>query len=700
MEPKITEHPEMDMENAEFGGLFGIGGYVTMFVENVLGLEFDRNDPKCLLLAAEYFKIGDQDEVAYRCYKRAVSLAHGSPDVYLQIGLCYLCGSGVEADGNEAFKWIEKAAEEGCSQAYVHLARCYAYGWGTDKDPEKAVDWFERGIRECGDGESYYHYARYRMSVSDVSDDDKKDTFELLFKAEELGYPPVTDQLGRCYAHGYGTEKNEKKAFRLFEKAAECGHAGAHHAIGLFYLYGVIVEEDTEKAKQLISDAAYSGYGPAQFDLGSFYEEGVYGYEESSELAEYWYEKAVVNGYKEAEQRLERVKRINEAMKPVPPELKPALRLMFKMLNASSEQLSRQYDLSLEHSEQLSREYDLSLENRDRIKYNVGLSEETYENVTVIKNSLGELNVKLNELRATTKDNVEFIQKASRMLNDWSDKRNTEDVEKKLREHLGDIWEKLEHETQRSFVSAQAVLEMYRRVPGFKIGIVAFCAAAALESEIRKVFPKGLNDYVRNNKQLIDEFKASSGKKELNKGIFLQKLETLAASFFSLGSFSYFCDGSVWFKDENGKKDISFSPQNGERECFVYLCNKYLESRMGSGVLYKYRSSNYLQCLTQVSFDGDCEPVPGMKIKDRNGIVVKGKNGKPKYYYTENSIAAKIAYIAEEYRNPVAHGGDEADMDAAKVLECCKLIFGDPDNTDPQRTPCSVLELIYRELFR
>ncbi len=46
------------------------------------------------------------------------------------LGICYLHGTEVQVDYQEAFRLLSAAAERGAPRAVANLARMYALGWG------------------------------------------------------------------------------------------------------------------------------------------------------------------------------------------------------------------------------------------------------------------------------------------------------------------------------------------------------------------------------------------------------------------------------------------------------------------------------------------------------------------------------------------------------------------------------------------
>ena len=61
---------------------------------------------------------------------------------------------------------------------------------------------------------------------------------ELYDRAASYGYAMAQYNLGICYAHGEGTEKNDSKAIECITKAAMQNDPHAQHELGCMYLRG------------------------------------------------------------------------------------------------------------------------------------------------------------------------------------------------------------------------------------------------------------------------------------------------------------------------------------------------------------------------------------------------------------------------------------------------------------------------------
>ena len=199
---------------------------------------------------------GFSDKKAYEFYNKALN----NVDTWVQVGICYMNGKGVEQDKKEAAKWYRKAAEQGNADVQVMLGVCYANGDGVVQDKQEAVKWF-------------------RM-------------------AAEQGEARAQCNLGVCYERGDGVAQDEKEAVKWYRKAAEQGDARAQCNLGFCYSI-----EDKQEAAKWYRKAAEQGDARAQFLLGGCYYDGE-GVTQNKKEAVRWIRKAAEQGFEPARQAL------------------------------------------------------------------------------------------------------------------------------------------------------------------------------------------------------------------------------------------------------------------------------------------------------------------------------------------------------------------------------------------------------------
>ena len=118
--------------------------------------------------------------------------------------------------------------------------------------------------------------------------------------AAEQGDADAQCNLGVCYEHGSGVEKDLAKAVEWYNKAAEQGEATAQCNLGVCYEHGMGAEKDLAKAVEWYNKAAEQGYARAQCYLGTCYYKGT-GIEKNPSKAAEWYTMAAEQGYARAQ---------------------------------------------------------------------------------------------------------------------------------------------------------------------------------------------------------------------------------------------------------------------------------------------------------------------------------------------------------------------------------------------------------------
>lgn len=133
----------------------------------------------------------------------------GDPNQQYDLGIIYDFGwHGIQKDGQKAFEWYAKAAEQGDAKAQNRVGWMYYEGRAVEKDDQKAIEWWEKAADQES-AEAHYH-------LGNVYYNKAKKLYE---KASTQGFPLAYFKLGDLYVHGSAVEKDIKKAQELYEKA-------------------------------------------------------------------------------------------------------------------------------------------------------------------------------------------------------------------------------------------------------------------------------------------------------------------------------------------------------------------------------------------------------------------------------------------------------------------------------------------------
>lgn len=141
-------------------------------------------------------------------------------------------------EAEEAFKWLEKAANQNHPKALYCLGDCYERGiLGCPQDDKEAFKWYLLGA-EKGDGDSQYKIGEFYKEGKGCDKDDKK-AFYWIKRAAKKGDMKPLYQLGIYYYHGQGVDKNFKKASKCLKTAAKKGHPDAQSFLDFYFYEGM-----------------------------------------------------------------------------------------------------------------------------------------------------------------------------------------------------------------------------------------------------------------------------------------------------------------------------------------------------------------------------------------------------------------------------------------------------------------------------
>ncbi|EDO38990.1 predicted protein, partial [Nematostella vectensis] len=91
-------------------------------------------------------------------------------------------------------------------------------------------------------------------------------------RASNNGHPLAQFNLGLCFEHGKGVDKDLNAAAECYKLAASLGHGGALYNLALYHMEGIGgLAKDEAKALELLELAAQSGTWKAQCYLGIYY---------------------------------------------------------------------------------------------------------------------------------------------------------------------------------------------------------------------------------------------------------------------------------------------------------------------------------------------------------------------------------------------------------------------------------------------
>ncbi len=173
-----------------------------------------------------------------------------------------------------AFKYAEKASEQGNMECTYMLGKMYMAGYGCTQDYSKAYSYFEKCKDEPFD-DIPISMAYCRTELNDGKMDDS--TIQLLQTAADKGNVDAMRVLGDSYANGNGVSSDLSKALEWYEKAALQNDPYSLYATSMILLTGKETsQEDKAKAISYLEKAAANGYASAQNDLAMLYLNGQF----------------------------------------------------------------------------------------------------------------------------------------------------------------------------------------------------------------------------------------------------------------------------------------------------------------------------------------------------------------------------------------------------------------------------------------
>ena len=263
----------------------GIVGY--NYVQNIQKV----NDPKYQYNQGEMYYHGEgvaQDyKEAFRWYQKAAE--QGNVDAQHRLGEMYDQGQGVAEDDQRAVEWYQKAAEQRNADAQYRLGEMYDEGLGVAEDDQQAVQWYQKAA-EQGNADAQYRLGEMYDQGQGVAEDDQQ-AVQWYQKAAEQGHADAQYRLGEMYDQGQGVAEDDQQAIEWYRKAAEQGDVDAQYRLGEMYDEGQGVAEDDQQAIEWYRKAAEQGFADAQYRLGEMYDEGQ-GVVEDDQQAVEWYQKS------------------------------------------------------------------------------------------------------------------------------------------------------------------------------------------------------------------------------------------------------------------------------------------------------------------------------------------------------------------------------------------------------------------------
>lgn len=244
--------------------------------------------------------VGENKENAADCFKEALAgflaaepgAEKMQPYVRYRIGKMYSLGFGTGQNYQEAFRWLEKAADAGNKYAQYSLGSLYYYGNGVKQSFTEAFNQYKKSADK---GNAYACYETAKMLQKGIGTDMIHEKAEEYFKKAYCGFMAIEQKngddkllyrLGMMSLNGTGCEKNPQTAVKYLKKSAELNNENALCEYGKLLTEGKVILQDIEAGIKMLEKSAEKNEN-ARYYLGRLYLKGEIVPQDIDKAAEY-----------------------------------------------------------------------------------------------------------------------------------------------------------------------------------------------------------------------------------------------------------------------------------------------------------------------------------------------------------------------------------------------------------------------------
>lgn len=153
------------------------------------------------------------------------------------VAQCYLTGTGVRKDVNEAWKWLVKAAGNSDIESQYIIGTLYRDGNGVRQSYEESAYWFRKAGKN-GHHKAQVEIARQFAEGQGVQQD-YRIAAENYWRAAEGGEPEGAYYYAKLVSEGRAGMKDLPKALKYYKKAAAAGFGDAREKVRELEAQGV-----------------------------------------------------------------------------------------------------------------------------------------------------------------------------------------------------------------------------------------------------------------------------------------------------------------------------------------------------------------------------------------------------------------------------------------------------------------------------
>ncbi|MBQ7985300.1 MAG: sel1 repeat family protein [Bacteroidales bacterium] len=293
------------------------------------------NDEELLEILSDAKKNERADYQHEAMQKYLEAAKFNDPDAQYECAVRFFDGKGTVADDKKAIDWLKRAADKGYPIAIHTLGDCYKDGKGLLKDTKKAAELYRQAADSGFTASKYalalYYldnndinealpllknsanagyvpskvklgqlylkgndYSQARSMFEQVASDDTsgvadnelgllyktgkggvlvntRKAFDYFYSSANKGNDEGLFNIGECYYHGIGTNKDEESAILSYKKSADKNNVKAQNALGEYYAS----KSRNSDAVTMFEKAHNLNYLPATINLARCYQQGI-----------------------------------------------------------------------------------------------------------------------------------------------------------------------------------------------------------------------------------------------------------------------------------------------------------------------------------------------------------------------------------------------------------------------------------------
>lgn len=208
----------------------------------------------------------------------------GNPAAAIYLAGEYVSGKNFPRDINLALSYYVKAADLGYTDAYEKIGDIHRKGELVEKNVARAIEYYElASAGGCASArekatelktarENFYLDAYKTISIkSSVSQEEAFEAFRAAAIATAMGEVRAMPLLAKCYAKGFGTEKDKKSAYYWFKEAANAGNTESAYFLAICYAKGYGTAFSYKNAVKYLKYCQNAGIAAAAEELNNLY---------------------------------------------------------------------------------------------------------------------------------------------------------------------------------------------------------------------------------------------------------------------------------------------------------------------------------------------------------------------------------------------------------------------------------------------